>query len=107
MLSLLRAAPVACPAPGPEDWYANLLWFDGRKCLLLTHAGTLFSVFEPDVRAAGLRDTRHAVAALISRELARENLPAGNAAGGDERQVVAAGGALVANQYHGDGPGME
>ena len=30
-----------------EDWYANLLWLDRQKCLLLTHAGTLFSVFLP------------------------------------------------------------
>ena len=21
-----------------DDWYANLLWLDRRKCLLLTHA---------------------------------------------------------------------
>lgn len=63
-------------APDPEDWYANLLWVDGRKCLLLTHAATLFTVFEPDVRAAGLRDTRATVTGLIARELAREGLPA-------------------------------
>jgi uncharacterized protein DUF6933 len=25
-----------------DDWYANLLWLDRRKCLLITHAGTLF-----------------------------------------------------------------
>ena len=28
------------PIPGPEDWYANLLWFERRKCLLLTHSAT-------------------------------------------------------------------
>src|SRR5207247_415481 len=33
----------------------NLLWLDRRKCLLLTHAGTLFPVFVADVRAADLR----------------------------------------------------
>ena len=42
-------------APTDEDWYANLLWLDRRKCLLLTHAGTLFSVFLPGVRTADLR----------------------------------------------------
>jgi Domain of unknown function (DUF6933) len=33
-------APLADPAPAPdaEDWYANLLWSDRRKCLLLTHS---------------------------------------------------------------------
>jgi hypothetical protein len=64
------------PGTGDWDWYANLLWFDRRKCLLLTHAGTLFSVFEADVRAAGLRDTHRLVTGLIARELAREGLPA-------------------------------
>jgi hypothetical protein len=43
---------------------------------LLTHAGTLFSIFEPDLRAADLRDTRNLVTRLIDRELAAENLPA-------------------------------
>jgi hypothetical protein len=37
LLAVIRL-PVADPAPAPdaEDWYANLLWFDRRKCLLLT-----------------------------------------------------------------------
>jgi hypothetical protein len=72
----MRAEPAGDTAPDAEDWYASLPWFDGRKCLLLTHAGTLFSVFEADVRVADLRDTRRAVTSLISRELAREGLPA-------------------------------
>ncbi|MGH3693369.1 MAG: DUF6933 domain-containing protein [Pseudonocardiaceae bacterium] len=28
----------------PQDWYANLVSVDGRTCLLLTHAGTLFTL---------------------------------------------------------------
>lgn len=47
-------------APAGDDWYANVIRVDGRKCLLVTHADTLFSVFVPDVgrrappsRAAG------------------------------------------------------
>ena len=39
---------------GQDDWYANLLWIGRRKCVLLTHAGTAFSVFVPDVRKAHL-----------------------------------------------------
>ncbi len=65
------AGPV--PAPDPEDWYANLLWFDRRKCLLLTHSATLFTIFEPDVTASGLRATRQLVTGLIGRELRRED----------------------------------
>ena len=42
LLGVMRL-PLADPAPepDPEDWYANLLWFDRRKCLLLTHSATL------------------------------------------------------------------
>ena len=59
LLAVLGAGRVAEPGPVPDagDWYANLLWFDRRKCLLLTHAATLFSIFEADVRAVDLRAT--------------------------------------------------
>jgi hypothetical protein len=76
LLEVLKPAGLAEGAPNPEDWYANLLPVGGRKCLLLTHAATLFTVFEPNVRAAGLRDTRTTVTSLVARELAREGLPA-------------------------------
>jgi hypothetical protein len=69
------AATGPVPVPDPEDWYANLLWSDRRKCLLLTHSATLFSIFEADVRASDLRATRHLVTRLVERELRRENLP--------------------------------
>ncbi len=62
------------PAPDAEDWYANLLWFDRRKCLLATHSGTLFTIFEANVTASGLRATRQLITGLISRELRREDL---------------------------------
>ena len=32
-----RLASVS-PEPDAEDWYANLVWIERRKCLLLTHA---------------------------------------------------------------------
>ena len=69
MLAVIKPSQLADNAPDGEDWYANLLWLDGRKCLLLTHAATLFTVFEPDVRTAGLRDTGRLVAGLVEREL--------------------------------------
>jgi len=55
LLRLLRTDSAADPDPAPdaEDWYANLVWLDRRKCLLLTPAGTLFSMFEAGVRAVG------------------------------------------------------
>jgi Domain of unknown function (DUF6933) len=77
-LLVVIGSPVADPAPAldPEDWYANLLWFDRRKCLLLTHAATLFTIFEADVTASSLRATRQLVTGLIGRELRHESLPA-------------------------------
>lgn len=72
---IIRPGNLADTPADDEDWYGNLLWIDGRKCLLLSHAGTLFTVFEPDVRAAGLRDTGRLVTGLIERELALEHLP--------------------------------
>ena len=57
VLALLRVSTPATAVveTSEEDWYANLVWVDRRKCLLVTHAGTLFSVFVPNVTAAGLR----------------------------------------------------
>ena len=56
LLGVRRMSLVEVP-PSDDDWYLNLLWFDRRKCLLLTHAGTVFSVFIPDVRKAELAPT--------------------------------------------------
>ena len=75
LLDVLRPPQVSAPEPGEDDWYANLLVLDRRKCLLLTHAATLFSVFEPDVRVGQLRSTRELVSALVERELREEQLP--------------------------------
>lgn len=76
LLDLLRPAEVSTIDPCDDDWYANLLVLDRRKCLLLTHAATLFSVFEPDVRVAQIRFTHEFVSALLERELQEESLPA-------------------------------
>src|SRR5260370_33349480 len=72
-------SPVAepAPAPDPEDWYANLLWSDRRKCLLLTHSATLFTIFETDVTASGLRATGQLITGPIRRELRRAGLSGG------------------------------
>jgi hypothetical protein len=69
-----RLASVS-PEPDAEDWYANLVWIERRKCLLLTHSRTLFSVFSPDVRAGALRTTGTLFAQLVATALADEGLP--------------------------------
>src|SRR5438445_9464529 len=77
MLSLLGTRPrdLVTIEPSDLDWYANLLWLDGRKCLLLAHAGTLFSVFVPDIRKADLVPIGPSVARFIHQELEAENFP--------------------------------
>ena len=57
------------------DWCLNLLWLERRKCVLLAHTGTLFSVFRPAIRKADLRDLRSLVTLMITTELEREGLP--------------------------------
>ena len=78
LLAVIGPKLVAEPAPAPdtEDWYANLLWFDRRKCLLLTHSATLFTIFEPGVTATSLRATGRLITRLVERELSSEGLPA-------------------------------
>jgi hypothetical protein len=76
LLTLIGPRQLIDRPPDGGNWYANLLWLSGRKCLLLTHAATLFTVFGADMRVADLRDPGRLVTGLISRELLREQLPA-------------------------------
>ena len=71
-----QRGPLKAAEPGDDDWYVNLLWVDGRKCLLIVHAGTVFSVFVADVRAAELRPIGRFLVPLIKAELQSEGLPA-------------------------------
>jgi hypothetical protein len=76
MLTLLGGAiTLTDRPPSADDWYANLLWLQRRKCLLLSHAGTLFSAFAPDIRASDLRPFGPYVSAIVQRELRAEGLP--------------------------------
>ena len=61
--------------PSNDDWYLNLLWFDRRKCLLLTHAGTVFSIFIPDVRKAELAPIGPYLIDAVVGALRAEGLP--------------------------------
>ena len=61
--------------PTDDDWYLNLLWVDRKKCLLLTHAGTLFSIFVAEVRKADLAPIGPYVVNTVMGELHSEGLP--------------------------------
>jgi hypothetical protein len=76
MLDLLgRDVTLSEPAPSDDDWYLNLLWIERQKCLLLTHSGTLFSVFRAGIRVADLRPLGNYVVQAIETELHAERLP--------------------------------
>ena len=77
MLDLLggRSITLSELPPTDNDWYLNLLWVDRQKCLLLTHAGTLFSVFRAGVDSADLRPIGNYLIAAIETELRAESLP--------------------------------
>jgi hypothetical protein len=76
VLNLLgaRSKDLATVEQDEEDWYANLIWLERQKCLLLAHAGTLFSVFVAGVHKADLMPIGASVVALIHNELRAENL---------------------------------
>jgi hypothetical protein len=77
MLDLLggRSITLSVLPPTEDDWYLNLLWIDRQKCILLTHAGTLFSVFRAGVRSADLRPIGTYLVAAIESEFRAESLP--------------------------------
>jgi hypothetical protein len=92
MLTLLgaRLRDLVPIDPSYEDWYANLLWLDGRKCLLLAHAGTLFSVFVPDIRKADLVPVGPSLVGFIHTELEAEGFPLDRLGVLDSRSIALA-----------------
>jgi len=62
-------APEAEEIPVLREWYGNLFRIERRKCVLFTHAGTLFSFFvpgltRPDFGAFGATFRQHLEALL-------------------------------------------
>jgi hypothetical protein len=90
VLALLRVSEPALGQASQQDWYAHLIGIDRRKCLLVTHAGTLFSVFMPNVTAAGLRPIGPPVVSAIQAALHAEHLPVDTLGELDPRQVAVA-----------------
>jgi hypothetical protein len=75
VLALLHVSTSAVGEASEQDWYAHLVWIDRRKCLLVTHARTLFSVFMPNVTVAELRPIGPPVVLAIETALRAEALP--------------------------------
>lgn len=78
LLGMLGTNPrdLALAEPTDDDWYADLLWVQRRKCLLLTHAGTLLSIFVPDVRKTDVAPAGPLIVGRIAEALMGEGLPA-------------------------------
>ncbi len=78
MLGLLgvRSTTLSELPPSDDDWYLNVVWIERQRCLLLTHAGTLFSVFRIGVHVADLRPLGDYLVEAIEAELRAESLPA-------------------------------
>jgi len=76
LLKLLPPSELADAEPTPDDWYANLIWIDRRKCLLMVHADTLFPVFVADVRKPQLSKFADYLAGTVATALADEGLAA-------------------------------
>jgi len=78
MLDLLggRSVTLSELPPTNNDWYLNLVWIERQKCLLLTHTGTLFSIFRAGVYVADLRPLGDYLVEAVQTELRAEGLPA-------------------------------
>jgi len=81
------------------DWYAHRL-DRRRKCLLVTHAETLFSVFMPNVTAAGLRPIGPPVVSAIQAALQAEGLPVDTLGDLDPQQVPWPRPPIAASWHH-------
>ncbi len=51
-------APDILPAKGLGNWYANLLRFNRRKCILFTNEKSIYSFFVPNVVKADMKEFR-------------------------------------------------
>jgi hypothetical protein len=61
--------------PSIDDWYANVIYIDGKKCVLLVHDGTLFASLALNVSVGMLRPIGGHVYSQIVRALESEGLP--------------------------------
>ena len=92
LLALMGTKPswVENPPPSDHDWYANMFWLDRKKCLLLTHSGTLFSVLAADIKKADITPIGPFISDMLMTRCAREGIsPALVDVGGIAAPVIA------------------
>jgi hypothetical protein len=74
LLELMRTKSIAEIKASSEDWYGTSFWLEGRKCVILVHAATLYSALALDVRVGDLRPPGGFVFTQIVRALDRDGL---------------------------------
>lgn len=57
------------------NWYANLLLIDRRKCVLLTHQSTLYSLFIPGLKKPDFMHFPEVVGQNLFKNLLHEEIP--------------------------------
>ena len=88
MLDVLGGKPdLVDVGPDDDDWYANVVYIDGRKCVLFVHAGTLFSSMTLNVNVGLLRPIGGYVFSQIVRALESEGFPPDALGVIDDKQV--------------------
>jgi hypothetical protein len=76
LLALLGMTPslAANPPHSEDDWYANMFWVARKKCLLVTHAGTLFSAVAFDIKKADITPIGQFVSSILIERCANEGI---------------------------------
>ena len=73
--------------PSVDDWYANVVPIDGKKCVLLVHDETLFSSLTLNVGVGLLRPIAGYVYSQIGRALEGEGFPPDALGDADNRLI--------------------
>jgi len=76
LLTVVRPQWLIDCTPDGGDWYANLLWLSGRKCLLLTQSGGLASTDIAELNQALRRNINSARGYQPPIELTSQHLRA-------------------------------
>lgn len=70
----MTPASAANPPQSDDDWYANMFWVARKKCLLVTHAGTLFSAVAFDIKKADITPIGQFMSNLLVERCAGEGV---------------------------------
>lgn len=75
LLKELKRDLVEEPTSPTESWHANLLLIERRKCVLLTHDETLYSIFMPGLRQPEFKQFPDLVGQRIFKRLLGDGFP--------------------------------